>query len=487
MEVAVLNETLDVIYIVDTYDSFIWTDRYCATGDFEFYSSMRDDVVKYLKADYYLQSQDSEHLMIIEKTLIKSDVENGNTITITGRSLESILERRIIWKQKTLSGNLQNGIEELLNECIINPTDSDRKIDNFLFEASTDELITPLTIEAQYTGDNLYEVIRQICEEKNIGFKITMHPASRNILSYSSSFWEPGGYSDVTGAKVGFSTRVRTKNLIPVEQNTKYCFNTNSTTFKYAVRSYDQNGTFVANWGDLSTNAIRKTNSNEHYISITIHEATNGVPSETIMGDIENGTIKPFCGLAIGNHIQTDAESNSKFFKFMLYAGVDRSYDQTKVPYVIFSPDFDNMLNSNYVESKASLKNVTLVGGEGEGSLRKYATVGEASGLNRRELFTDAKDISSDVGNHKILNAEEYAAVLKQRGNETLSENSEITSFEGEIETTQMFKYRTDFFNGDIVQLANEYGNESRVRIVEMVMTSDETGNSVYPTYKTVK
>lgn len=49
--------------------------------------------------------------MIVEKIQITSDTEDGNHVTVTGRSLESILDRRIVWGQKLLSGNLQNGIK----------------------------------------------------------------------------------------------------------------------------------------------------------------------------------------------------------------------------------------------------------------------------------------------------------------------------------------------------------------------------------------
>ena len=94
-------------------------------------------------------------------------------------------------------------------------------------------------------------------------------------------------------------------------------------------------------------------------------------------------------------------------FVFKLYNGTDRSYAQTKVPYVVFSPNFDNIINANYVESKAALKNVTLVGGEGEGVRRRYASVGNESGLARRELFTDARDISSYVDSETTLSDEE--------------------------------------------------------------------------------
>lgn len=371
MDLTILDTNLDDVAKIDVYKSFIWTDRYYANGDFEMHAAMRQDILQYIKQDYYFTNRDSEHVMIIEKILISSDVETGNYITVSGRSLESILDRRIVWGQKSLSGNLQNGIKSLLNDNIISPTDEDRRIDNFIFEDSTDSAITELTIDAQYTGDNLYDVIQTICEERSIGFKVTLN--------------------------------------------------------------------------------------------------------------------------------------DSKQFVFKLYAGTDRSYDQTEVPYVVFSPNFENIINSNYVESKASLKNVTLIGGEGETNYwesdnessgttayigsdtgRKYTTVGGGSGLNRRELFTDARDISSDVGDGVTLTDEEYTAQLQQRGKEKLAENPDVTSFEGQVETSIMFQYGKDFFNGDAVQIANEYGHETKARILELVMSESEEGASVYPTFKTV-
>lgn len=62
-----------------------------------------------------------------------------------------------------------------------------------------------------------------------------------------------------------------------------------------------------------------------------------------------------------------------------------------------------------------------------------------------------------------------------------------VTSFEGETETTIMFQYGKDFFNGDIVQIANEYGHETKARILEIVRSEDKDGYSVYPTFKTIE
>lgn len=135
MDLIVLNTNLDAVSIVDVYESFIWTDRYYEYGDFELFTSMTSTILSYIRQDYYLQNRESEHCMIIEKIRITSDSEDGNHITVTGRSLESILDRRIVWGQQTIRGNLQNGIRTLLNKNVISPSDSNRRISNFIFEA----------------------------------------------------------------------------------------------------------------------------------------------------------------------------------------------------------------------------------------------------------------------------------------------------------------------------------------------------------------
>lgn len=352
MDLLVLNKNLDVVAIVDVYESIIWTERYYEYGDFELYTAMTQDLLNYIKTDNYIQRVGSDRVMIIEEIRIDTDSETGNHITITGRSLESILDRRVIWSQTTISGNLQNGIKKLVNENIISPSKEERKISNFIFKDSTDSQITGLTVEAQYTGDNLYDVISKVCEEKSIGFKVSLN--------------------------------------------------------------------------------------------------------------------------------------ESKQFVFELYAGADRSYEQTNYPYVVFSPNFDNIVNSNYLESKENLKNVALVGGEGEGTARKYLAIGNTSGLDRRELFVDARDISSEGEDGQTLTTEQYNELLKQRGNEYLADYTDLVSFEGAVETNIMYKYGVDFFDGDIVQIANEYGHEAKVRILEVVISENEEGNSVYPTFKTI-
>jgi hypothetical protein len=353
MELLTLNTNFEADDTVDTFKSLIWVDRYSEYGDFEIYVPANTEMINKFIPDYYLWTDDSDHTMIIEDRKIESDVENGNNLVITGRSLESILTRRIIWEQTILNGYLEEQIEKLLNENVINPSLSERKIDNFVFEKSGDSYIESLKVEAQFTGTNLYEAIKSLCDAESIGFKITLN------------------------------------------------------------------------------------------------------------------------------------EENQ--FVFKLYSGEDRSYEQDTNPYVVFSPNFENIVNSNYVESKNTLKNVALVAGEGEGSARRKIVVGSSteSGLTRRELFVDARDISSSTDSGTLTD-DQYNAQLSQRGLEKLSENEITKSFEGEVETTQMYHYNEHFFMGDICQLENEYGMESRVRVVEFIHSEDDGGIETYPTFKVI-
>ena len=154
MELLVLNTDFESIAVIDTYESMIWTDRYNSYGDFEIFFAMDTQLLQYLKEDYYLWLKDSEHCMIIEDIKINADTEEGNHLIVTGRSLESILERRIIWGQRIFNGNLQNGIQTMLNECIISPSIADRKISNFVFVPSTDPKITRLKIDKRKAAEN---------------------------------------------------------------------------------------------------------------------------------------------------------------------------------------------------------------------------------------------------------------------------------------------------------------------------------------------
>lgn len=367
MEATLLDTNFEPIDIIDRYKSFIWTDRYAECGDFELYMQMEETLPYEIKKGYYLWNAGSEHLMIVEDIKIQSDPEDGAFFIVTGRSLETLLMRRIVWKQTTFEEdistgvlpNLQNGIKKLIDENVINPEITARQIPNFIFEESDDPKITELTFQDQYFGEDLYTIINKLCVENEIGFKLTLN--------------------------------------------------------------------------------------------------------------------------------------DQKQLVFRLYAGVDRSYEQSENPYVIFSPKYDNIVTTNYVDSDSSWKNITLVAGKGEVDPETEETIyqtyveGFGIGIERREIFTDATSLSTDDGYGGTLSPEAYEAHLRQRGIDTLMENTYINALDGEIDPNGAFVYGRDFFVGDIVQLANEYSQEGQAYISEYVMTCDESGISAYPTFEMIQ
>lgn len=169
-------------------------------------------------------------------------------------------------------------------------------------------------------------------------------------------------------------------------------------------------------------------------------------------------------------------------FTLKLYKGKDRSYAQTENPYVVFSTDFDNLTQSTYIFNNADYKNVALVKGEGSGNERGYYTVGSATGLERRETFTDAQSISTNNG---AISESNYYQLLSATGNRALSSMKGSENLEGTIIETGQYEYKKDYFLGDVVQIKNEYGVEAQARIIEIIESDDDTGNRLIPTFST--
>lgn len=510
MNFYILNETFDPIAIIDDYESAIWTDRYLEPGDFELYIPINNTIPSNIKIGRYLYYEGSEHTMIIESIKIETDIEDGDKMIVTGRSLESILDRRIIWNKtvfekdrfdvvpkdttpnyrylnpyeegwyqkngnnyvKTLDEtvitgknyylnvtDLQTAVKRLINENIIEPTDNSRKIPDFLFKESTDQAITSLRIDSQYRGEDLLKVINDICDANNIGYKILLNTSTKKIT-------------------------------------------------------------------------------------------------------------------------------------FSLYAGVDKSYSASSSSFVCFSPNYDNYLNSSYVDDMKPHKNVTLVEGpeedtyelvdkneagywdknpheegwykwvDGENEylptedeepmpgmdyyerderlkVRVQSIVGSASGLKRREIYTDGSSLErqgkltydliprpydDDVNpkeegwykkiiehgeeifvktedeeaydyydyyskNTHTRDDNEFKRWLTQMGKEKLKENKRNKGFDGEVDYTNgPFKYGTHYKIGDIVQIVNEYGFEGRARVTEYVFSHNTSdGLKCYPKFESIE
>lgn len=358
MNLYLLNDKLDKIALISAYTSLIWVRRYNDVGEFELYISAQTMDISLFQEDQFLMRDDDETVMIVEKIQLPEDIEKGDYIIVSGRSSESLLDRRINMTRFFVGNysNLFDIIYPLFEKNFLHGAGEIRKIDIINFPLLDGyEVNEPIYVSTDRYGVSIYEFISEVCKNVNHGFSFVK------------------------------------KNVDGVDK-----------------------------------------------------------------------------------------------LNFTLYKGIDRSARQDVNPRIMFTPNFGNLLSSDYQLDRSSEKTVAYIAGEGEGSERKSSMIGrDTSGLKRKELYVDARDLSStnqsESGEEVKMSDIEYEQALQQRGEEKLKEFKLLETFDFLIDISRTYRYRTDFKVGDIVTGQNKYGLQAHARIIEMSEVFDEQGYRLVP------
>ena len=131
-----------------------------------------------------------------------------------------------------------------------------------------------------------------------------------------------------------------------------------------------------------------------------------------------------------------------------------------------FAEEYGNVGNIEHTVSDANYYNVARVAGEGEGSSRVTVWAGNtsATGVDRLEMYVDARDIQKQSGETDA----QYQARLVARGNQKLIEQAQIdlVSFDIDDDTVQL---------GDIVTVRlTNLGLAYQVRVTGITETSEK-------------
>ncbi len=160
---------------------------------------------------------------------------------------------------------------------------------------------------------------------------------------------------------------------------------------------------------------------------------------------------------------------------FEVWKGKDRTDDQTENSWAIFSDSFYNVKNAVYDRDESEYKNFAYVAGEGEGSARVIVEVDLCSSADeeRREVYVDARDLQStyqdDAGDEHTYTADQYRALLRQRGLEKLAEYQKIETVNGDVDPNANLTYGVDFDLGDLCTYRYaDVGIETTKRITEI-------------------
>ena len=189
---TVCDTNMAPLHIIEDYSSILWCERFNEAGDFELVLPLTNENLSIYKLSRYIRKSDTDRIMSIEDIEISMDYTDTHNLTISGKSLEYMLSKRIVWERTRtayLGESLASYLTTLVTEAFINTGDETaRKIDNFRLETIDSTYIKHLTLELDYYFDNLYEVISNICRGAYIGYKIVWDGVKKAfVMSFFTS------------------------------------------------------------------------------------------------------------------------------------------------------------------------------------------------------------------------------------------------------------------------------------------------------------
>lgn len=175
-DVLVYDDNWELQTVVDNYESLVWTDKAKECGDFELYMYYDPDLWKMIKLGTFLRIKDSEHTMMVTKRDLKDTFEDAPRMIFTGKSMEYITSRRVVYKQIDVTGAPGDIVNKLLDENCIDgpnlqqfapdPTNPNKKYRGitglYRDESNWWQELGGKHVSQQYLGQNIYEAVSEL-------------------------------------------------------------------------------------------------------------------------------------------------------------------------------------------------------------------------------------------------------------------------------------------------------------------------------------
>ena len=185
MHVYTMDEEFRRIDLIDQYESFIWTERYSAVGEFELVVNSDQDMRRAFYNNTYVSIDESQRLMRIDMVEDSVDDEGRRMLLVKGKSLEQRLQERLatppattlqhpyVWR---FSRSPSVGVRTLYEDVAYNNTRdprenyTDTELITTVEPGRIPELVDVITFQIDYM--TLYDAILEVAVPYNIGFAI---------------------------------------------------------------------------------------------------------------------------------------------------------------------------------------------------------------------------------------------------------------------------------------------------------------------------
>lgn len=175
LKMEVYTPALELIGFLEIQRSVIWEDKAFSAGSFSVESIITPESLTMLQPENIIWIE-GETAGIIEYVQEESG-KDGPYITVKGRTLTGILDRRVLWGLYNLKGTVPKIMNALVDDCCINPTRGDvegRKIPGLVL---LDAPAGGDTIQFQATGGTLLERLETLGETCGVAFGVRFNPA----------------------------------------------------------------------------------------------------------------------------------------------------------------------------------------------------------------------------------------------------------------------------------------------------------------------
>jgi hypothetical protein len=445
---------------IDMYTSFIWTDRYSDSGDFELRVPYTEQNEKLFNTAKYLTIDKSNRVMVIEKRQSKTQVDKSDEFIISGKSGETLLNRRIIMGSMTFGTsphdeqtNENSSKNYAINDCLI------------WYGAMC------VAIKSIQSGDKfiLYDETKQNLYNANI---------RRAKSDEEATLTEP------------------------IETIVAALLNANVINPTDPTRRFTNPG-----WRYIPStdNRIKEIKMAASFSNTNLYDALSSL----------------LVGAGLGCKVTYNDETET--LDFSLYIGTDHSVSQSKNPIVSFKNVLDNLVSTDFITNDADYKTCAYVVGaiddrktrtvyvadeygrveQVEVPNPNYCTIwaqqvslsGTGMSYQRREVVINADDIdryqtvSSPTGSSSTdvaISEVDYRSMLKTRGKSELMKLYSTYDLEAEIISDMFYKYGEDYSLGDTISIEDRFGHTINASITEMIYSVDSNGYKSYPTIETI-
>lgn len=502
MEVLFMDKQYNTTKIVDSFISCIWNDQYIGYGDFELYFPMDYGSLTGIQIGYYASIRESDRYMVVDTISITTSVEEGNLLTITGRSLESFLEYRIVRDDVILKGNLQNAIQRILNSNAITPTQSNRILPGLSFSPSNDPAITKLTIDFELkAGDNLYDAIYVMCESYHLGFRVV--PTEDGKMEFSLYAGKDHSYAQEINPWIVFSPKFEN-----IKESEMYIDTTTQKTTIYSDQTYVQQHADETETEEIMTVEIGEKNyghnRKEMYKSVSV--SVESVDKEQFGEAKDRVNIRdyqswePIYFDSRGYAAAMDKWSDKVASRKPVIKEERTEWRQVEKE----GSNAPGWQEAHPNESPYKWVSVTIPGDDAATIARKQAAYNAVLSQEPKEsdfmrygwVLTDRLGYNAALKKAQEEIDSEFMAAVNDKVNSArasmtsecqaeLQKHTGITKFTGELDSNVQSSFGVDYFLGDIVQFVNEFNYQAVTRVISITYSQDsQNGYVANPTFQ---